>query len=306
MTTSFLFPGQGSQTVGMGADILKNSNAAKLVLEETDSTLDTSISKLIYEGPISELTRSENAQPAILSISIAILYAAKEYQNIPDPAFYAGHSVGEYSALVASNSLSLADGLRLVRKRGQLMQLACEKQPSSMAALIGLDLERSLEACKGTKAQVANVNSEQQIVIGGELADLDIAIDNAKALGARRAIKLEVAGAFHTEVMRPAQKPMEIELQDVQISAPSAPVIANTTGKPISEPDQIRKELKQQLCGCVYWLQSMEYLNSMNVDTFIEFGPGGVLSGLAKRIAPASTIKTVSSINEINTLVDLY
>ncbi|MQF85973.1 MAG: ACP S-malonyltransferase [SAR202 cluster bacterium] len=302
MTTSFLFPGQGSQAVGMGADILKASSAAKLVLEETDSTLDTSLSALIYEGPISELTRSENAQPAILSVSIAILRAAQEIQNIPSPEFFAGHSVGEYTALVASNALTLSDGLKLVRRRGQLMQLACQMQPSSMAALIGLDLEKALDACNGTTAQIANVNSSQQIVIGGKLDDLEIAIENAKALGARRAIKLEVAGAFHTEVMRPAQEPMELEIQNVTISHATSPIIANTTGLPISEPEQIREELKQQLCGCVYWQQSMETLTNLGVNTFIEFGPGGVLSGLAKRIAPNASIRTISTIDDINAL----
>ncbi len=302
MTTSFLFPGQGSQAVGMGADILKASSAAKLVLEETDSTLDTSLSALIYEGPISELTRSENAQPAILSVSIAILRAAQEIQNIPSPEFFAGHSVGEYTALVASNALTLSDGLKLVRRRGQLMQLACQMQPSSMAALIGLDLEKALDACNGTTAQIANVNSSQQIVIGGKLDDLEIAIENAKALGARRAIKLEVAGAFHTEVMRPAQEPMELEIQNVTISHATSPIIANTTGLPISEPEQIREELKQQLCGCVYWQQSMETLTNLGVNRFIEFGPGGVLSGLAKRIAPNASIRTISTIDDINAL----
>tara|TARA_A100001037_G_scaffold69872_2_gene62391 strand:- start:11289 stop:12200 length:912 start_codon:yes stop_codon:yes gene_type:complete len=302
MTTSFLFPGQGSQAVGMGADILKASSAAKLVLEEADSTLDTSLSALIYEGPISELTRSENAQPAILSVSIAILRAAQEIQNIPSPEFFAGHSVGEYTALVASNALTLSDGLKLVRRRGQLMQLACQMQPSSMAALIGLDLEKALDACNGTTAQIANVNSSQQIVIGGKLDDLEIAIENAKALGARRAIKLEVAGAFHTEVMRPAQEPMELEIQNVTISHATSPIIANTTGLPISEPEQIREELKQQLCGCVYWQQSMETLTNLGVNTFIEFGPGGVLSGLAKRIAPNASIRTISTIDDINAL----
>ena len=302
MTTSFLFPGQGSQAVGMGADILKASSAAKLVLEEADSTLDTSLSALIYEGPISELTRSENAQPAILSVSIAILRAAQEIQNIPSPEFFAGHSVGEYTALVASNALTLSDGLKLVRRRGQLMQLACQMQPSSMAALIGLDLEKALDACNGTTAQIANVNSSQQIVIGGKLDDLEIAIENAKALGARRAIKLEVAGAFHTEVMRPAQEPMELEIQNVTISHPTSPIIANTTGLPISEPEQIREELKQQLCGCVYWQQSMETLTNLGVNRFIEFGPGGVLSGLAKRIAPNASIRTISTIDDINAL----
>ena len=263
MTTSFLFPGQGSQAVGMGSDLFANSNAAKLVFEEADSVLKTSLSKLIFQGPSTELTRSENAQPAILCVSIAMLRAAQEVKDLATANYYAGHSVGEYTALVASNALSFADGLQLVRKRGMLMQLACEAQPSSMAALIGLDYEGSLEACLGTTAQVANVNSAQQIVIGGPLDGLEQAIERAKSLGARRAINLDVAGAFHTEVMRPAQEPMEIELERIRINTPISPIIANTTGDPITEPEQIRAELKQQLCGCVYWLQSMHTLLSL-------------------------------------------
>lgn len=303
MGTSFLFPGQGSQAVGMGADFFANSNAAKLVLEETDSVLSTSLSKLILKGPSSELTQSENAQPAILCVSIAMLRAAEEFKELPHANFFAGHSVGEYTALVASNALSLADGLRLVRKRGELMQLACQAQPSSMAALIGLDFESSLKACLGTDAQVANVNSAQQIVIGGPLAGLEIAIENAKALGARRAIKLDVAGAFHTEVMRPAQEPMEVELQSIEVHTPLSPIVANTTGKLLSAPEQIREELKQQLCGCVYWLQSMQLLISMEVNNFIEFGPGGVLSGLTKRIAPFAQATSVSNFDQIDELL---
>ena len=295
MTPSFLFPGQGSQAVGMGSDLFANSNAAKLVFEEADSVLKTSLSKLIFQGPSAELTRSENAQPAILCVSIAMLRAAQEVKDLATANYYAGHSVGEYTALVASNALSFADGLQLVRKRGMLMQLACEAQPSSMAALIGLDYEGSLEACLGTTAQVANVNSAQQIVIGGPLDGLEQAIEKAKSLGARRAINLDVAGAFHTEVMRPAQEPMEIELERIRINTPISPIIANTTGDPITEPEQIRAELKQQLCGCVYWLQSMHTLINEKVSTYIEFGPGGVLSGLAKRIAPEARAISMAS-----------
>jgi len=295
MTTSFLFPGQGSQAVGMGSDLFANSNAAKLVFEEADSVLKTSLSNLIFQGPSAELTRSENAQPAILCVSIAMLRAAQEVKDLATANYYAGHSVGEYTALVASNALSFADGLQLVRKRGMLMQLACEAQPSSMAALIGLDYEGSLEACLGTTAQVANVNSAQQIVIGGPLDGLEQAIERAKSLGARRAINLDVAGAFHTEVMRPAQEPMEIELERIRINTPISPIIANTTGDPITEPEQIHAELKQQLCGCVYWLQSMHTLINEKVSTYIEFGPGGVLSGLAKRIAPEARAISMAS-----------
>ena len=304
MTVAFLFPGQGAQAVGMGANAYAGSPAARAVFDEADAALETPLSRLILEGPAEELTRTENAQPAMLCVSAALLRAAEERLGgaMPRPAFVAGHSVGEYAALVAAGALSLADGLRLVRTRGELMQAACDETPSGMAALIGLALEPALRACEGTGAQVANVNSAEQTVIGGPNAALEQAIANAKEAGARRAIPLDVAGAFHTEAMRPAQGAMDAALERAAIAAPSAPVVANATAQPLSDPEELRGELSAQLCGCVRWMQSVEYIASAGVTRFIEFGPGKTLTGLAKRIAPNASALAVADLDAIGAL----
>ena len=304
MTVAFLFPGQGAQAVGMGAGAYAGSPAARAVFDEADAALEMPLSRLILEGPAEELTRTENAQPAMLCVSSALLRAAEERLGgaMPRPAFVAGHSVGEYAALVAAGALSLADGLRLVRTRGELMQAACDETPSGMAALIGLALEPALRACEGTGAQVANVNSAEQIVIGGPNAALEQAIANAKEAGARRAIPLDVAGAFHTEAMRPAQSAMDAALERAAIAAPSAPVVANATAQPLSDPEELRGELSAQLCGCVRWMQSVEYIASVGVTRFVEFGPGKTLTGLAKRIAPNASALAAADLDAIGAM----
>jgi [acyl-carrier-protein] S-malonyltransferase len=221
---------------------------------------------------------------------------------MPTPIFVAGHSLGEYTALVATGSLTLAEGLAIVRRRGELMQAASEATPSGMAALIGLELEPAIAACEGTGAQVANANSAVQIVIGGPREALDLAIERAKEAGARRALPLEVAGAFHTEVMRPAQKGMDQLCAQIDFRQPSTPIIANTTAQPLSTADEIRRELADQLCGCVYWQQSIEYMAANGVERFIEIGPGTVLSGLAKRIVPGVETVAVGTLDALDAL----
>jgi len=304
LSTAFLFPGQGAQYVGMGAAVYAGSEAARSVFHAADSVLSTSLCQLILEGPAEELLRSHNAQPAILCVSIAILRAAEEALegSMPTPIFVAGHSLGEYTALVATGSLTLGEGLALVRRRGELMQAASEATPSGMAALIGLELEPALAACEGTGAQVANANSAVQVVIGGPREALDLAIDRAKKAGARRALPLEVAGAFHTEVMRPAQKGMDRLCAQIDFRQPSTPIIANTTAQPLSTADEIRSELADQLCGCVYWQQSIEYMAANGVERFIEIGPGTVLSGLAKRIVPGAETVAVGTLDALDAL----
>ncbi len=304
MSTAYVFPGQGAQAVGMGADAYARSPAARAVFDEADDALGFSLSSLILEGPADELVRSYNAQPAILCVSIAMLRAAEETLGtaLPQAAFFAGHSVGEYSALAAAGALSLGDALRLVRTRGELMQAACEATPSGMAALIGLGLEPSRQACEGTGAQVANVNSAEQIVIGGPDAALQQAVANAEALGARRAIRLDVAGAFHTEVMRPALPEMERALASAALGVPSAPVVANTTALPLESPEDLRQELAAQVCGCVHWLESVQRMASLGADRFIEFGPGKVLTGLAKRIAPEASAAAATDLDALSAL----
>ena len=303
-STAFLFPGQGAQAVGMGAEAHASSPAARAVFDEADEALGTALSRTVLEGPAEELVRSHNAQPAILCVSVALLRAMAERLGdaVPIPTFLAGHSLGEYTALVAAGAIDLATALRLVRRRGELMQAACEATPSGMAALLGLQLEPAQAACEGTGAQVANVNSAEQIVIGGPSDALEKAVARATASGARRVIPLDVAGAFHTEVMRPAQEGMDATLAEVSIAAPAVPVIANTTGEPLTTADEVRRELSRQLCGCVYWQQSVEYMASHGVTRFIELGPGGVLSGLVRRIARNAEAVAVTDLDALSAL----
>lgn len=302
--TAFLFPGQGAQAVGMAADAYEQSPAARAVFDEADAILGVPLSRIILDGPAEELVRSHNAQPAILCASIALLRAAEERLGdaIPQPGFVAGHSLGEYSALVAAGAIDLATGLRLVRRRGELMQAACEARPSGMAALLGLKLDAARAACDGTGAQVANANSEEQIVIGGPNDALAAAIERAKEAGARRAIPLEVAGAFHTEVMRPAQDGMDDVLGAVEFATPAATVVGNTAAEPLTSADDIRRELANQLCGCVYWQQSIEYMAAQGVRRFIEIGPGKVLTGLVKRIVSGAETVAVPDLDALGSL----
>jgi [acyl-carrier-protein] S-malonyltransferase len=302
--TAFLFPGQGAQAVGMGAAAHAGSPAARAVFDEADAVLGFPLSRLILEGPADELVRSHNAQPAILVVSLALLRAAQERLGaaFPTAAAYAGHSLGEYTALVAAGAMDLATGVRLVRTRGELMQAACEATPSRMVALLGLGLEAARAACEGTGAQVANANSAEQTVIGGPSEAVERAVERALAAGARRAIPLEVAGAFHTEVMRPAQDAMAPVLAEARFAAPAAPLIANTTAQAVSAEADIRAELTGQLCGPVLWQQGMERMGALGVIRFVEFGPGKVLTGLVRRILPDATGLAVPDLDSIGAL----
>ncbi len=288
----------------MGADVYEASPAARAVFDEADEVLGVALTKTVLEGPPDELVRSHNAQPAILCVSIALRRAMEERlgARMPVPSFVAGHSLGEYTALVAAGSIDLAAGLRLVRGRGELMQSAAEATPSGMAALIGLTLGLAEAACEGTGAQVANANSAEQIVIAGPNDALKQAIENATAAGARRAMALDVAGAFHTEVMRPAQDEMDVLLSDAAFVAPAAPVVGNTTATALTSPEEIRAELADQLCGCVYWQQSVELMAREGVTRFIEIGPGKALSGLARRIAPEAESVAVGDLATLGPL----
>jgi [acyl-carrier-protein] S-malonyltransferase len=303
-TTAFLFPGQGAQRVGMGRDAYDASAAARAVFDEVDAVLGVELSKIVLEGPEDELVRSHNAQPAILAVSIALLETMRERlgKRMPVPSHAAGHSLGEYTALVAAGALDVAAAAKLVRRRGELMQRAADAIPSGMAALLGLTLDKAEEACAGTGAQVANANSAEQVVIAGEWAVLERAIDRAKEAGARRAIPLEVAGAFHTEVMRPAQDELNEALAELNLRAPAIPVIANTSGLPLTTVEGIREELGRQLCGCVYWQRSVEYMAAQGVDRFMEIGPGNVLTGLVKRIARDAAAVSVADLDGLSAL----
>lgn len=271
----------------MGSDIYHTSPVARQVFQEADAVLGFSLTATILEGPDETLLRTENAQPALLCVSIAYLRAMEERlgsSHMPQASFMAGHSLGEYTALVATGAIDLATGLRLVRRRGELMQMAADRTPSGMAAVLGLDLDAARALCNESGAQLANVNTPTQMVIAGPMEALDQASTLAKERGARRVIPLEVSGAFHTEVMRPAQADMERALEAVPFRQAAVPVIANTTARPVATPLEVREELGHQLCACVWWQQSIEYMLSKGVTRFIEIGPGRVLSNLVRHI----------------------
>jgi [acyl-carrier-protein] S-malonyltransferase len=292
---AYVFPGQGSQTVGMGRLLSSHSPAAAAVFAEADDALGQPLSRLAWEGPGQALDLTVNAQPALLASSIALLRALEEAADgegapRPEPAFYAGHSMGQYSAMVAAGVLDLADGLKLVRKRGELMQASTE---GSMAAIIGLPDERlaDLEAAGAAHGiiTIANRNSPGQVVISGERAAVQAAADAAKGLGAKRAIVLAVSVAAHSPLMRNAAEGMRVALEDVTFRDPSAPLLANADARPITTGDEARRELIEHLTRGVDWVRAVESMRDAGVDTFAEVGPGKVLSNLISRIAPDAT-----------------
>lgn len=296
MAVAYIFPGQGSQSVGMGKALAAASPAARQVWAEADAALGSSISALAWDGPAEQLDLTENAQPAILAASIAIFRAARDGWTaagiaFPAPAFFAGHSMGQYSALVAAGVVDLADAVRLVRRRGQLMQTAPD---GAMAAIIGLDdaLLPELEAAgkaAGTFT-IANRNSPGQVVVSGERAAVEAAAEAAKGLGARRAIVLPVSVAAHSPLMADAAAGMRASIDAVTFRDPTAPLLANADARPLTTAAQCRDELVEHLTRGVDWVRAVESMAAAGVDTFLEVGPGKVLTGLVKRIAAAATV----------------
>lgn len=298
--TAWVFPGQGAQKVGMGKDLYETFPAARAVFQEVDAALGFPLSELCFNGPEEELRQTINAQPAIMTVSLACLAAARESTSIPDhPAFVAGHSLGEYSALVATGVLDLKDGILLVRERGRLMQEAGQRSPGTMAAIIGLDEWEVEDVCREAGAEICNINSQSQIVIGGWRDAVLRAMDMAKARGARRVIPLNVSGAFHSSLMQPAAAGMAEALNAFTFRHPSVPIIANCTGQPLTTGESVRQELLQQVCRPVQWLRSVQYLLSEGVSTFVEIGPGRVLAGLIKSIASNTEIRNIEDVASI-------
>jgi [acyl-carrier-protein] S-malonyltransferase len=281
---AYVFPGQGSQAVGMGSELYRTSPAAKRAFEEADDALDFSLTRLCFEGPEDELRATVNAQPAILTVSVACLRGLSEAGECPSPAFVAGHSLGEYTALVSANVLDFSDAVRIVRERGRLMYEAGKAKPGGMAAIIGLDEASLEEVCLETGAQIANINCSGQTVISGTREALARSMDLAKTRGARKVVPLQVSGAFHSNLMEPAMDGMATAISDLEFRSPSIPIVANSTAQPITTAEEVRGELVQQLCNCVRWQPSVEYMVDAGVSTFVEIGPGQVLSGLIKRI----------------------
>jgi [acyl-carrier-protein] S-malonyltransferase len=292
---ALVFPGQGSQTVGMGRALAVASGAAAAAFSEADEALAEPISSLAWEGPGEDLDRTENAQPALLATSIAYLAAVRERWSaggldIQPPAFAAGHSMGQYSAFVAAGVISLADGVRLVRERGRLMQASGSGRDGAMAAIIGLDEAHLPELVAQASAHgvfgVANRNAPGQVVVSGERPAIQAAAEIAKALGARKAIILPVSVAAHSPLMAEAAAAMRDVIATVDFHDPTIPLLANADARPITTADGARTELVEHLTAGVDWVAAVERMAAAGVGTFIEVGPGRVLTGLIKRIAP--------------------
>jgi [acyl-carrier-protein] S-malonyltransferase len=335
MTTrvAFLFPGQGSQAVGMGADIFQSSPAARRVFESVDEALGFPLSQLCFTGPDETLRETINTQPAIVTVSLALLAALQEALadqapastsswTLPlTPAYTAGHSVGEYAALVVSGSLALADAVRLVRERGRLMHREGTVCPGSMAAIIALDEETLRDVCAQATAQavaqgtgthpgegqvaIANYNAPGQIVISGELKALNLAMEMARARGAKKVIPLAVSGAFHSPVMQPAAEGLARAIAATPVKDAQIPLIGNMHAVPLTGAQEIREELAGQIAASVQWIRSVEYLVNEGVTTFIEIGPGQALTGMIKRIAKGTTLMNVSSGEDIIKVVGM-
>ena len=291
MTIAFTFPGQGSQSVGMGRALAEAFPAARLVFEEVDAALGEALSRTIWDGPEDVLTLTANAQPALMATSLAAMRALEStgLGLAATAAFVAGHSLGEYSALAAAGSLSIADAARLLRIRGEAMQRAVPAGQGAMAALLGLDLEQAQEiareAAEGDVCAAANDNAPGQVVVSGSREAVARAIEIAKARGAKRAILLPVSAPFHCALMAPAAAAMAEALAAVTVNPPVVPLVCNVLARPITDPAEIRARLVEQVTGAVRWRESVAWMAGAGVDLFVEVGAGAVLTGLAKRIA---------------------
>jgi [acyl-carrier-protein] S-malonyltransferase len=304
---AFLFPGQGSQTVGMGTALAQASNVARDVFREVDEALGQKLSAMMAEGPEDALTLTENAQPAIMAHSVAVLRALESAGVSLSRAadFVAGHSLGEYSALCAAGTFDLPTTARLLKLRGQSMQEAVPVGEGAMAALLGLDLpaaqEVAFEAAQGEICTAANDNAPGQVVVSGHRAAVERAVDIAKTKGARRALLLPVSAPFHCPLMAPAAEAMEKALADAEMKAPAVPLYANVTAAPVSDPADIRRLLVEQVTGMVRWRESVAAMAAAGVDHFVELG-GKVLGPMVKRIAPEARTTSILSVDDIEAL----
>lgn len=309
MKRAFTFPGQGSQAVGMGKVLAENFEPAKSVFSEVDEALSQNLSSLMFEGPEDDLTLTENAQPALMAVSMAVMRTL-ESQGVDlakSATFVAGHSLGEYSALAAAGSLSIADTARLLKTRGQAMQKAVPVGEGAMAALLGLDLETAqgiaAKAAGDEVCAAANDNAPGQVVLSGSKAAIDRAIDLAKEAGAKRALPLAVSAPFHCSLMQPAADAMAEALSSVDIKAPIVPLVANVTAEAVSDGDAIRNLLVQQVTGAVRWRESVAWMAGQGIEEVVEIGSGKVLTGLAKRIDRSLTARAVGDADSIAALI---
>lgn len=311
MAVAFVFPGQGSQAVGMGAELARAHASARAVFDEVDAVLGQDLSRIMFEGPLETLTLTENAQPALMAVSLAAMRVLQERGvRLADCVkFVAGHSLGEYSALAAAGALTLADAARLLRTRGRAMQEAVPVGQGAMAALLGVDREvaerLAAEAAEGEVCQVANDNEPTQAVISGTKAAIDRAARLAKAHGVRRFVPLNVSAPFHCALMQPAADAMAAALRTVRIKPPAVPLVANVLAAPISDPAEIKLRLIEQVTGTVRWRESIAAMAADGVTDIFEVGAGKVLAGLATRIVPSLHAVSIGAPQEIDAALPL-
>jgi [acyl-carrier-protein] S-malonyltransferase len=306
MSVAFIFPGQGSQTVGMGKALADTFAPARAVFEEVDAALGEPLTRVIWEGPAETLTLTENAQPALMAVSLAamrVLEAEAGLELARAAQFVAGHSLGEYSALAAAGALTIGDTARLLRVRGRAMQKAVPVGTGAMAALLGLELDQAVqvaaEAAQGDVCQAANDNGGGQVVVSGTKAAVERAVEIAKAKGARRAVMLPVSAPFHCALMQPAADAMAQALAEVKVSPPAVPVVANVLAGSVSEPGAIVRALVAQVTGTVRWRESVAFMAAQGVTKFYEVGAGKVLSGLVKRIADGASAVAIGTPDDV-------
>ena len=308
MLVSTVFPGQGSQVVGMGKDLSDNFTLAKQIFQEADDTLGYKLSDLMFNGPDKDLEDTSCSQPAIMAVSVACWEVLNEAMGDMKlkVGCSAGHSLGEYTSLVISGVISYSDGLRLVQERGRLMHDASVVRPGSMAAVIGLNEQEVETVCSQSGAEMANINSNDQIVISGDSEYVAEAVQIASDMGARKVITLPVSGAFHSSLMEYASDGLSKILDEIDFNDSEVPIIANSTGLPVKSADEIKEELLKGLCSCVQWKDSIQYMVNSGVSNFIEFGPSRVLSSLIKRINKEVTVESISSVKTLEQFVDSH
>jgi [acyl-carrier-protein] S-malonyltransferase len=306
MSAAFVFPGQGSQAVGMGKALAATFACARAVFDDVDAALADKLSAVMWEGPLEKVTLTENAQPALVAVSLAAMRVLETEAGVNlarDAQFVAGHSVGEYSALAAAGALSLADAVRLVRIRGRAMQQAVPVGMGAMAALIGVEFEQAAaiaaEAAQGEVCQAANDNGGGQVVVSGHKAAVERAVEIAKGKGVRRAMLLPVSAPFHSALMAPAAEVMREALAKVTIRPPAVPLVANVLARPTQDPAEIMRGLVEQVTGTVRWRESVSFMAEAGVTTFYEVGSGKVLSGLVKRIAEGASGVSIGTPEEV-------
>lgn len=299
-----LFPGQGSQFIGMGKDLHEKSKAAKEVYDQVNETLGRDLTKIIFDGSEKDLNKTNNSQPAIVATSLACLAYIKEITGESFKIhFTAGHSLGEYTSLAASGALSVSQTIKLVVERGRLMQLACEKNPGGMIAIIGIDELTVEEVCRETGTYTSNINSDSQIVISGDHMSLAKSVDLLNARGAKRIINLPVSGAFHSELMEPAITGLKEVLDVLSFTNPKFPIISNVHAEPIEKGTELKEELIDQMKSCVQWSKTLDYLISKGCNTFIEIGPGQILTNFLKKISSEYKLINISDYDSANKLI---